>query len=446
VSALPEAVRYVVIGAGIHGLSTAYHLALELKARGKGSGADILVLDKSSIGAGASGIACGIVRNDYSQPAMRQLMKHSIEVWESDPTAYSYHPVGRLLLCPQALSEQVAAVHQSHLDIGFPSELVEGEAACMKYMKNILCDWQARGITILMHEKKAGYANNGRTIAGLARKAQSEGVRIEAGVEVTGLRLAAGAVTAVETNQGMVKLETLVVGAGPWIKYFWEMLDLPKKISINHGGKRHDNVPMWTYWVLQEGTLQVDASRQLTNDGKHPPIIHVDSDVPLHSDIDGKLISDKLWGIYYKPDVYLGGVQGGGLPYKVNADVDDVKVDPYGAESPEFVVGDDFIDMWCSALAFCQKRFEGKHAVYRRDYPSGGIGAFTPDNFPIFDVFRQNCYVIADSNHGFKMIGVGKLVAQELMGERSPMLESFRFSRYETGELHPRSNSPFPWA
>ena len=32
-SGVPETMKYVVIGAGIHGLSTAWHLALELKAR-----------------------------------------------------------------------------------------------------------------------------------------------------------------------------------------------------------------------------------------------------------------------------------------------------------------------------------------------------------------------------------------------------------------------------
>ena len=48
---------YVVIGAGIHGLSTAYHLAKELRARGAGSGADVVVLDKSKPGSGASGIS-----------------------------------------------------------------------------------------------------------------------------------------------------------------------------------------------------------------------------------------------------------------------------------------------------------------------------------------------------------------------------------------------------
>ena len=42
---IPNASKYVIIGAGIHGLSTAYHLALELKKRNLGGGEDILVID-----------------------------------------------------------------------------------------------------------------------------------------------------------------------------------------------------------------------------------------------------------------------------------------------------------------------------------------------------------------------------------------------------------------
>src|SRR5207244_5227341 len=111
---------------------------------------------------------------------------------------------------------------------------------------------------------------------------------------------------------------------------------------------------------------------------------------------------------------------------------DAVRVDPYGPASPEFVVDDDFAVMWCSALAFCQKRFEGKYPLYKKE-PSGGIGAFTPDSFPVFDVFRQNCCVIADSNHGYKMIGVGNLVADEIMGEQSRVLGPLRCSLYAAG-------------
>jgi len=101
--------------------------------------------------------------------------------------------------------------------------------------------------------------------------------------------------------------------------------------------------------------------------------------------------------------------------------------------------------MWTSALGFCQRRFRGTLTHFRRE-PSGGIGCFTPDNFPIFDVVHDNCYVIADSNHGYKMIGVGALVADEIMGDAQALLAPFRLGRYATGDLHPTSNSPFPWS
>jgi hypothetical protein len=202
---------------------------------------------------------------------------------------------------------------------------------------------------------------------------------------------------------------------------------------------------MWNYWCLQEGTLGVDPEFQVTNEGKPPPVIHLDTDAPLHSDVDGSLITEEMWGIYYKPDFSFGGVQGGAMPYRVEKPSNEVRVDPYGPASPDFIVGEDFAHTWCSALAFCQKRFEGKLPLYKHE-PSGGIGALTPDSFPVFDVFHQNCYLIADSNHGYKMIGVGKLVAGEIVGQASEMLEPFRFSRYASGKLHPVSNSPFPWS
>ena len=77
---------------------------------------------------------------------------------------------------------------------------------------------------------------------------------------------------------------------------------------------------------------------------------------------------------------------------------------------------------------------------------SGGIGCFTPDSFPVFDHFKENVAVIADSNHGWKMIGVGHLIADEILGEKQELLEPFRFSRFAEGKLHPVSNSPYPWS
>jgi glycine/D-amino acid oxidase-like deaminating enzyme len=446
--ALPTDVKYLIIGAGIHGLSTAWHLAARLEATGQGSGRDVLVVDKTAIAAGASGIACGVVRNNYFQPAMRELMAQCVEVWESDPEAFSYHPVGFMQISPESMRADVAQTHEQQKAIGYESVFVEGEAESLSYMKGLFDDWQAKGITSVLHEKKGGYANNTASIYGLAKKAEDLGVRILTGLKVTGFQADHGspAVRAVITERGTIGCEQLVVAVGPWVSQVWDLLELPRTVTVkNAEGTHQEDLPMWRYWCLEEGTLGVDPNLQKTNDGAMPPVIHVDSDAPLHSDVDGSLITDQLWGIYYKPDFNFGGVQGGAAPYKVDRPAEEVAIDPYGPESPEFIVDDNFAHMWCSALAFCQKRFEGQIRYYKKE-ASGGLGCFTPDSFPVFDRFRQNVYVIADSNHGYKMIGVGKLVAEELLGGASKLLEPFRHSRYGEGKLHPVSNSPFPWS
>jgi glycine/D-amino acid oxidase-like deaminating enzyme len=446
--ALPTHAKYVVIGAGVHGLSTAWHLAEKLRAAGKGDGSDVLVVDKAGVAAGASGIACGVVRNNYYQPAMRELMAHSVEVWESDPKAFSYHPVGYMQISPACMHADVASIYEQQQKIGYDSVFVEGAQDSHTYMESILDDWQAKGITSVLHEKKGGYANNTRSIYGLAGKAEAAGVRIATGVTVTGFETGhnSNAVTAVETDRGTIECEQVVVGVGPWVKQIWDLLELPRTVDIlGKDGQMHRDVPMWRYWALEEGVLGVEPDVQKTVDGDSPPVIHVDTDAPLYSDVDGSLITDQLWGIYYKPDLNFGGIQGGAMPQPVARDPEQVQVDPYGPDSPEFVVDDNFAHMWCSALAHCQKRFEGQIQKYKKE-PSGGLGCFTPDSFPVFDRFRENVYVIADSNHGYKMIGVGQLVADELMNGESELLKPFRFDRYRKGELHPTSNSPFPWS
>ncbi|MDC0163438.1 FAD-binding oxidoreductase [Candidatus Pelagibacter sp.] len=446
--AFPTKAKYVIIGAGIHGLSTAWHLAEKIKKNGNGSNKDIVVIDKSGIASGASGIACGVVRNNYFQPAMRELMAHSVKIWESDPKKFSYHPVGYMQISPESMRKDVTTIYEQQKAIGYESTFIEGKKDSADYMKNMFYDWQAKEITSVLHEKRGGYANNSAAIYGIADKAEALGVNIITGTEVLGFKRGSNsnAVTGVETSKGTIDCDQVVVGAGPWVKTFWDKLELPNKISIkDEKGKMHDNYPMWKYWFLTEGVLGVDPNFQKTNDGKMPPVIHVDSEAPLYSDVDGSLITDKMWGIYYKPDFNFKGVQGGAAPYKVDKAADDVKVEPYGIDSPEYQTTDEFAHMWCSALAHCQKRFEGKINVYHKG-PSGGLGCFTPDSFPVFDRFCENVYFIADSNHGYKMIGVGDLVADEILGEEKDLLKPFRFNRYEKGELHPNSSSPFPWS
>ena len=446
--AFPKYARFVIAGAGIHGLSTAWRLAERLAQVGEEVEGQIVVLDKSGIAAGASGIACGVIRNNYFQPAMRLLMAHSVRVWESDPSILHYHPVGYMQISCEAMRADVSQIFSEQQAIGYDSVLIEGASASTHYMRGFFDDWQAQGITSVLHEKQGGYSNQTRTMYALAKKIEALGVRILTGVEIKGFKRQSTtqAVAGVETDRGTIGCEQVVIGAGPWVRDFWEMLDLPRKITVKDlEGNIHQKVDMWRYWQLEEGVLKVEPDLLKTNDDRVPPVIHVDTDAPLLSDVDGSVITEQMWGIYYKPDWHFGGVQGGASPYKVDTPVDEVAVDPYGPSSPEFVSSLEFAHMWVSALAHCHKRFEGTMPKYHKE-PSGGIGCFTADSFPIFDHFFENVALIADSNHGWKMIGAGHLIADEILGEEQELLKPFRFARFEKGELHPVSNSPYPWS
>ena len=270
---IPGHSRYVIVGAGIHGLSTAWHLAGELRRRGLGGGEDILVLDKRGVGAGASGIACGVIRNNYFQPAMRELMAHSVTVWESDPDAFAYHPVGYLQIAPEAMHKDVAKIFAEQQAIGYPSVLVEGSATAAR-----TC-WRCSATGGRPAPRRSCTSSGAATPTTSARCAawpprpRPRGCGSPPASPSPGSHTSGGAVTAVETDQGVIGCEQLVIAAGPWVRDLWAMLGLPSHIPVTTpDGTVHDDQPMWTYWALQEGTLAVDPSEFTTNEGAPPPV------------------------------------------------------------------------------------------------------------------------------------------------------------------------------
>jgi glycine/D-amino acid oxidase-like deaminating enzyme len=418
-----RSVGHLVVGAGVHGLSTAWHLAER--------GEEVLVVDKTGVAAGASGIACGVVRNNYFQPAMAELIAACVEIWESDPESFHYHGSGYIAVGPPAQEEDLTTVFERQQRIGYESELIVGEAEVAAHMRSLFPDWRAPGLSVCLHEHQGGFAFNKDSMHGLARKARAAGAEIAEGVEVTGFDFdGSGAVTSVQTSAGPIAVEHVTVAVGPWAPRLWDLLGLPRRLDVD-GVERE----MWTYWYLQEGEIQVDPKIFVTADGALPPVLHVDSHAPLHDD-SGRLITDELWGIYVKQD--RRSVQGGASPIPVGHEFE---LDPY----PTGTVEPGFPDMWCAALSHCMERFEGSRPRYRQTR-SGGVGAFTADNFPVFDHMRPNVFVAADSNHGYKMIAVGREIARVLTGEHSTLLHPFRYERFATGDLHPVSSSPYPWS
>ena len=388
----PRSVRNLVIGAGVHGLSTAWHLAER--------GEEVLVVDKTGVAAGASGIACGVVRNNYFQPAMQELMAACVEIWESDPETFHYHGSGYVALGDGAQESDLTAVFERQQRIGYDSELILGEAE--------VAGAHAGAVPRLARARAERLPPRAprriRVQPRLHARARLEGARCRSRRSRRAWRssgsssTSSGAVTHVETSSGPIAVERVVVAAGPWTPKLWDLLGLPRRLEV--AGEERE---MWTFWYLQEGEIDVDPNVFVTADGSLPPVLHVDSHAPLITD-DGALVTDEQWGVYFKQDKH--SVQGGAEPLPKGHDF---QVDPYPTGSVE----DGFPDLWCAALSHCMERFEGARGHYRQ-VRSGGVGAFTADNFPVFDHMRPNVYVAADSNHGYKMIAVGREIAREL--------------------------------
>jgi hypothetical protein len=221
-----------------------------------------------------------------------------------------------------------------------------------------------------------------------------------------------------------------VVGVGPWINTIWSMLDLPKEITIKgRDGKENQRHPMWHYMALQEGTLGVDpqlSEAERRRDASRDPRRHRRAAIfrPRR-----RAHHRQALGPVLQAGLSFGGVQGGAMPAAVERPADQVRVDPYGPKSPEFVVTDNFADMWTSALAFCQKRFEGQHGLL----PEGAVRRHRllhARQLPrVRPLSRER---VRDRRFQSRLQDDrrGRARREELLGNKRALLEPFRFSRY----------------
>ena len=440
---IPESVKYVVIGAGVHGLSTAWHLAMELEARGRGSGADVVVLDKTGPGAGASGIACGCVRNFYMTEPLHPLLRHSVNVWMYDPVAFGFQQVGYVSVGEENQIPDYERIHNSQNSVGYPSDVYVGKDA-RNFLTSLWPDFKTDGIDVAIHEKVSGYAGTRQVIRGLTQKCLDHAVQVIGSVEVIDYVVQAGQVKKVVTNVGEIACDLVIWGLGAWTPKHWEMLGQPMTLDCHYpNGEVIKDKDMWIYWRLLEGEAYYDQP-YLTAAGMNPPVLHVElMNTPVVDKESGEELKDYLY-IYYKNGnerMDRPGLQGGTTPIKIGPKA---VTDPYGHDNDEYQAEAEFADYMCAAMAQTMDRFKDIRTDFR-ERRNGGIGAFTPDNIPVIDWVLPNVFMIADSNHGFKMLGAGKLVAKSLMGEDVSDLKPFALSRYAQGKTFGSTNSHSPW-
>jgi sarcosine oxidase subunit beta len=205
----------VIVGAGGHGLATAYYLASQHGIR------DIAVLDKGWLGGGNTGRNTTIIRSNYLQPESAALYENALKLWETLARELNYNvmysPRGVLMLAHTHHDVQVFKrhVHANRLQ-GIDNEWLtpaEAKTFCPPLDVSPNVRYPVLGAAL---QRRGGVARHDAVAWAYARAASALGVDIIQNCAVTGIvRDTAGAVTGVETTRGPIAAPRIgVVAAG----------------------------------------------------------------------------------------------------------------------------------------------------------------------------------------------------------------------------------------
>ena len=215
----------IVIGAGVIGVSIAYHLAA-LGAR------DVVVLDRGQVGSGTSSQSSGILRTHYSVPENVELARRSWQVFDAfaaylddDEASAGLVKCGYLIAAPDGpkLAPLRAALLAQQAQ-GIAVQLLSPHDAAQRLP---ICRFD--DAALIGFEPEAGFADAYLVASAFARAARRRGVRIVEGVEVDRLVLTGGSVTGVETSQGRFARATVVSAQNIWAKDIerWTGIETP---------------------------------------------------------------------------------------------------------------------------------------------------------------------------------------------------------------------------
>ena len=213
----------VIIGGGVTGCGTAYNLA-------KKGVTDVVVLEKQFLCYGASGRCGGGIRQQFTTEANITLAMESVRIFEQLSqeleTDIEYDQGGYLIITYRDEVEQFKKNVKLQNKLGLKSRFITPEEA--KEIVPLLNIEPIAGATFCQTD---GHANPFKVVHGYAKKAQEMGVEINKFTEVTGIDIDNGQITAVKTEKGTIKTNTVVNAAGGYSRDIALMagVDIPNK-------------------------------------------------------------------------------------------------------------------------------------------------------------------------------------------------------------------------
>ncbi|MGW3206056.1 NAD(P)/FAD-dependent oxidoreductase [Streptomyces sp. NPDC001135] len=219
---VPDFADVVIVGGGVMGVSTAFHLA-EAGVR------NIVVVERSDLGCGSSGKPIGGVRAQFSDPLNIELGNRSLHAYREFPRRpgadIGLDTVGYLFLLDserQATDFEAGVELQNSLAV--PSRMISPDDA------QRLCPYLSTdGLVAAAYSPADGHARPGLVVQGYARAAARAGVTLATRTEVLGIGTAGSRVVAVHTGHGRIACSSVVRTAGAWSARIGAMagVDLP---------------------------------------------------------------------------------------------------------------------------------------------------------------------------------------------------------------------------
>ncbi len=206
---LPAHAQVVVIGGGIIGCSTAYHLARDHRA-------EVVLLEQGRLTGGSTWHAAGLVGQLRASAAITQLLRYSVQLYErlerETGLATGWRMTGCLrLACNADRWTELRRLATTGRSFDMPMHLLS--AAEVKSMWPLMQVDDLVGGAFLPSD---GQANPSDITQSLARGARSHGVRVHEGVRVTGFDMGGDRIRTVHTSEGSIAVDKVVNCAGLW--------------------------------------------------------------------------------------------------------------------------------------------------------------------------------------------------------------------------------------
>jgi len=198
----------VVIGGGGHGLATAYFLVRKYGVR------SVALLERGHLGQGNSGRNTQVTRSNYFYPVSSSFFDHSLKLYEGLGRELNFNVMFRqdgLIALMHSLHELEGARRWANAIRmnGVDAEMLD-EAEVRRRVP-ILNTRPRFPIVGALMQRRAGISRHDATVWGFARGASAHGADLIQNCEVTGLRRSGDRITAVETSQGVVNCERVVM-------------------------------------------------------------------------------------------------------------------------------------------------------------------------------------------------------------------------------------------